>query len=74
MKSGFAFRVTVMLLATVLISTSTGCIKWLSFSDLVSFGAGWVLRDVTMPSNVERQCYQNGVLIDCADLPTELGQ
>lgn len=31
-------------------------------------------QDAPAAATLERQCYQNGVLIDCADLPADLGQ
>jgi len=40
----------------------------------MSFGVGWLPRDLTVPSTVERGCYPNGVLVDCANLPDNLGQ
>lgn len=69
MKRNLGFRVAVVLLFGVLLGTSTGCFEWLAVSNAVSFGAGWLLRDVTIPTTVQRECYQNGVLVDCATLP-----
>lgn len=71
-------RVTTCLVATLmavaLLGTTTGCKEWLLGSHLASFGAGWALRDLTMPTTTETLCYRSGVLIDCADLPADLGE
>ena len=74
MKRGLGFRVAVALLLAPLLSASTGCTEWLAIPNLISFGAGWLLREATMPTTVERECYQNGVLVDCGTLPSGLGQ
>lgn len=74
MNRGFAFRIVGALLGLGLVATSTGCTEWLAISHVGSLSAGWLLRDVTMPTTVERECYENGVLVDCADLPADLGQ
>jgi hypothetical protein len=74
MKRGFGLRVAVLVLVGVLLGTNTGCLEWLAVTNVVSFSAGWLLRDLTIPTTVQRECYQNGVLVDCATLPDNLGQ
>lgn len=74
MKRRIGFRVAVALLAAVLLTTGVGCRQWLVLSQTISFGAGWLLRDLTYTTTVERECYQNGVLVDCDTLPENLGQ
>jgi hypothetical protein len=74
MTRGFGFRAAVVLLAVLLVAASAGCTEWLAASHLASFGAGWVLRGMSMPVTVERECYLNGTLVDCATLPDDLGQ
>lgn len=74
MKRRFGFRAGVLLLAVCLMGAGTGCTEWLAVSHAASFTAGWLLRDVTMPTIVERQCFENGVLVDCGTLPVDLGQ
>jgi hypothetical protein len=69
MKRGFGVRIAVVLLVGFLMATSTGCIECVAVSNAVSFGAGWLLRDVTLRTTVERECYKNGVLVDCVALP-----
>ncbi len=74
MKRGIGFRFAAVLLAVVLLGPATGCgERWLA-ANLVPFSAGWVLRDLTMPTTIERQCYQNGISVDCAEFPAALGQ
>ena len=58
----------VTLATVVLLSTTTGCTKWLIGSYLTTFGAGWLARDLTMPTTTETLCYQNGELVDCSEV------
>ncbi len=72
-------RITTCLVATLmavaLLGTTTGCREWLVGSHLASFGAGWLIRDLTIPTTTETLCYQNGELIDCSEvLPGEPGE
>ena len=53
----------------VMLLASAGCSQWLLATHAASFGAGWLLRDVTMTVTVEKECYQNGELVDCSTLP-----
>ena len=69
----FARIGTVLIVLVVLISTS-GCNRLLLGTNAVSFVGGWMFGNAFGASNVERLCYENGVLIDCADLPDDLGQ
>jgi hypothetical protein len=57
-----------VLTAVVLLGTTTGCKEWLVGSHVATFGAGWLLRDLTMPTTTETLCYQNGELIDCSEV------
>lgn len=65
-------KITTWLVATLaviaLLGTTTGCTRWLVGSHLASFGAGWLLRDLTMPTTTETLCYQNGELVDCSEV------
>lgn len=66
-------RVATWLMATLLVvallGMTTGCEQWLFGSHLAAFGAGWSLRDLTMPTTTETFCYRNGEPIDCPELP-----
>lgn len=53
---------------------STDCSRLLYGTNAASAAAGWLLRSASTAGNIERLCYQNGVLIDCADLAADLGQ
>ena len=74
MKRGYFSRLGVVLMAAVLLTIGSGCDSVLLASHGVSFAAGWLVGNMTAPTTVERQCYQDGVLIDCANLPANLGQ
>ena len=74
MKRGTGIRVAVLLAAMFLFGSSTGCTRWLLGPHLASFGAGWLLRDAATTTTTERVCYHNGVLVDCSELPSDLGQ
>lgn len=72
-------RITTWLVATLaavaLLGTTTGCREWLVGSHLATFGAGWLLRDLTMPTTTETFCYRNGELVDCSEVqPSEPGE
>lgn len=73
MKRGIVKFGNVLVAATLLIATA-GCNEFFIFSNAASVVTGWLLGGQAAANNVERQCYQNGVLIDCADLPADLGQ
>jgi hypothetical protein len=47
--------------------TASGC-EILSTSTALSFSAGWYLGRTTTPTQTHTQCYENGTLIDCANL------
>ncbi|MBN2447965.1 MAG: hypothetical protein JXO22_14635 [Phycisphaerae bacterium] len=74
MKRGCVSKLGVVLLAVVLLVAGTGCDSILLASHSASFAAGWLVGNLTAATTVERQCYENGVLIDCANLPADLGQ
>lgn len=74
MKREFVARLAVLLLVVVFLLPSVGCNRVLLGTNTVSVVAGWLLGSVATSSSVERLCYQNGELIDCADLPADLGQ
>ncbi len=64
-------RITTWLvaaLAAVALLGTTGCTGWLVGSRLATFGAGWLLRDLTVPTTTETTCYRNGELIDCSEV------
>lgn len=69
MRRGLGIRSVAFLLAAGLVAMSSGCAEWLALSSFVSFGAGWLVRDATIQTHVIRECYQNGVQVDCDDLP-----
>lgn len=74
MKRGTITKVATILLGLVLLLASTGCNRLLYATNAVSTATGWLFGGLATASNAEYQCYQNGVLIDCADLPSDLGQ
>lgn len=65
-------RITTCLIAAltayVLLGTTTGCKKWMVGSHVATFGVGWLLSDLTMPTTTETLCYRNGELIDCSEM------
>jgi hypothetical protein len=71
MKHGTGLRLTVGIVAAVLLGASTGCTPWLMVSNLVSLGGGWLLHDLTTTTTTETQCYRNGALVDCSELPIQ---
>lgn len=68
MKRSFLYRSAAALLAFGALATCGGCSRWFATANALSFGAGWFLRDLTMQTVVERECYVNGELVDCADV------
>ncbi len=69
MQRRITTRLIAALTAFVLLGTATGCEEWPLGSHLVTFGAGWLLRDCTMTTTTETVCYRNGEPIDCSELP-----
>ena len=67
-RNGRLRRIAMALVAAGLLVSSTGCVYEMLMSHLSSFTAGWVLREVTMPTTTETQCFRNGVEIDCSEL------
>lgn len=74
MRYGLRTRAVLLVMLAALGVTGVGCVEWLAASNLYSFVAGWELRGLTLPVTTERQCFQNGVEVDCATLPANLGQ
>ncbi|MGD8452286.1 MAG: hypothetical protein PVJ57_10750 [Phycisphaerae bacterium] len=73
MRRGTLLRVGGIVVAGALFIGGTGCRELLIGTNIASVATGWLLGNLTTSGNVERVCYQNGVLIDCADLPEDLG-
>ena len=73
MRRGSIARTIALAVAAITIGASVGCHERILAANLLTMGAGWLLRDVTLTTTIERECYENGVLIDCADLPEDLG-
>lgn len=74
MKRDMMRKVATLLIGAALLAGTAGCERILLGGQVVSFIAGWALGGATTPTTVERECYQNGVQIDCADLPANIGQ
>ena len=80
MKNRSAAIFAVVLLMIGFLGITTGCNEKLALSNGITlvnqaaFGIGWALGSINAPTTTERLCYQNGVQIDCADLPEEFGQ
>ncbi len=68
MRRGLKTWLVATVAAVTLLGATTGCTEWLVGSHLASFGAGWLLRDLTMFTTTETLCYRNGELIDCAEV------
>ncbi len=68
MKRRITTKLVATLVAAALLGTTTGCNPLLLGSHWAAFGAGWLARDVTMPTTSETTCYSNGELIDCSEL------
>ena len=74
MKTRFITRVGILALLSALLVPSLGCNLRLWGSNTGSLITGWLLGSVANASGAEHLCYENGVLIDCADLPADLGE
>lgn len=74
MKRTLPARLGVVLVAITLLAATAGCIPLRLGPNTASFLTGWVLGGAATALTVDRQCYQNGVLIDCATLPANLGE
>jgi len=68
MKRRITTWLIVVLASAAMLGPTMGCTEWLLASSAVSFGTGWLLRDLTMPTITETLCYRNGELVDCAEL------
>lgn len=60
-------RVVSLFALVALLSVSVGCKQWQWVSPS-SFAAGW-LAHTLLPTQTSSECYLNGVLIDCSELP-----
>ncbi len=74
MNRGTIVKLGTVLVAIALLAATAGCDRILWGSSAASAFTGWLLGSTATAGNVERQCYQNGVLIDCAELPADLAQ
>ncbi len=74
MKRQTVAKLGTILILIALMVTTTGCNQLLWGTNTVSAVAGWLVGSYLNTGGTERLCYQNGVLIDCADLPADLGQ
>ena len=70
MKPAAVMRVVIVLLLLASLGLSTGCLAFLD--PAVSFTAGWDLGALSFSGHAQTACYQNGVQVDCATLPTSL--
>ena len=62
------YRTAAVILAAATLCTCTGCSRWMLGSNALSFVAGWFLRDATQAGVETRECFVNGVAVDCADI------
>ncbi len=74
MRRSKVIHIGAVIAAAGLFLASTGCTKLLYLSTGTSFVSGLLLGNNLTLTSVEQTCYQNGVLINCADLPEDLGQ
>lgn len=74
MKRGIAAQVGIIVTVVALGALSTGCNRLLYGTNALSGITGWLLGSVVTATNTDRVCYENGVVIDCASLPADLGQ
>jgi hypothetical protein len=67
----YSIRIVIAVSLVTVVWCATGCVPilWAS-SDLLSFAAGWVLREVVDAGNSQTICYRNGVPIDCSEVPS----
>jgi hypothetical protein len=72
MKRKTRTRLATCLVIAAPVAIVTGCVPYDLCSHGASFSLGWLLREWTMPTTTETQCYHNGVLTDCSELPSEL--
>ena len=68
MKSRVKTWIVVALVTVAVIGPAMGCTQWLLATGAASFGAGWFLRDLTMPTTTETVCYRNDELVDCSEM------
>lgn len=67
-------RYLVILAMTVAVTFAAGCDRWHAALGVgLGFGAGWIVGGLNAPTQTTTTCFQNGVEIDCASLPENLG-
>ena len=69
----YACKIGAIAVAAGLLLASTGCNKKLTLNNGFYFVSGLLIGNVFTPTSTEQTCYENGVLVDCADLPEDLG-
>lgn len=62
-----SFRVVGIVALVALMSASVGCERWMWVSPS-SFAAGWIAHSL-LPTETRTECYLNGVLVDCSEVP-----
>ncbi len=62
-------RLSVLVGAMLALLMTGGCARELVATYAATFGAGWILGSQTAPTTSQTQCFRNGELIDCAELP-----
>lgn len=67
--SGIGKQAVVFAITASLAILSTGCERW---QGAVAAGIGWIAGAASVPTRTETTCFQNGVPIDCADLPSSV--
>lgn len=72
MKRPLSIRILMIILAVLLLGTSAGCVEALFVTHAGALGLGWLLGSVNAPTTVDRECFLNGELVDCATLPDDL--
>ena len=74
MRHSHTLKIGAVLLAAGLLVASTGCTKKFELVNGISFFSGLMVGINFAPTTVEQTCYENGVLVDCSELPENLGQ
>jgi hypothetical protein len=71
MKRAYVAKLGTIVMIAGLCAASVGCNRLLWSTNAVSAAVSWLLGSAAS-GNVTTQCYQNGVLIDCSELPADL--
>lgn len=74
MKHKTSAKLGIILIMIAFTIAGTGCDRLFWGSNALSSATGWLFGSIWTAANLETQCYQNGVRIDCADLPADLGK